>query len=121
MNIIARPRPSCSSGVDVYVEFVTGTPEELARVLQPAEADGLKLESIANRGAVVWPRGHAETFLTDSFACRFRLPDEVKTALAHASAVSLLDRIARSGVEFLKAELLYNFDGQPGFSKGPVE
>lgn len=108
-------------GVDVYVEFVTGTPEELARVLQPAEADGLKLESISNRGAVVWPRGHAETFLIDSFACRFRLPGEMKTALAHASVVALLDRIVRGGVEFLKAELLYNFDGQPGFSKGPVE
>jgi isocitrate dehydrogenase len=104
-------------GVDVYVEFTKGSPEELARILQPAEVDGLKLERIANRGASVWPRTHAETLLTDSFACRFRLPDPTKGPLAQGSVIALLEKIAKSGIEFLKMELLYTFDGQPGFTQ----
>jgi isocitrate dehydrogenase len=108
-------------GADVRVEFIRGTPEELAKILQPLEGDGLKLESIANRGMVVWPEGHAETFCTDSFACRFKLPDEAKSVLPHGAVIALLDRMAKSGVEFLAVELLYFFNGKAGFSKSQGE
>ncbi|MFM7564017.1 MAG: hypothetical protein ACKO81_13410 [Planctomycetota bacterium] len=32
--------------------------------------------------------------------------------------ISLLDRITKAGLEFVKLEGLYNFDGKPGFSRG---
>jgi isocitrate dehydrogenase len=105
-------------GVDLAVEFLKGGAEELARILQPVELDGLKLETIANRGMTVWPEGHAETFCIDAFTCRFKLPEDRKTGLPHASVVALLDRIAANGLEFLQVELLYTFDGKPGFTSG---
>jgi isocitrate dehydrogenase len=108
-------------GVDVLIEFIQGAPEDLARILQPLEGDGLKLETIANRGMTLWPQGHAEAFCTDSFACRFKLPDDAKAVLPHRAVVALLDRIATSGVEFLRTELLYQFDGKPGFTRGQGE
>jgi isocitrate dehydrogenase len=108
-------------GVDVFVEFIQGTAEDLAKILQPTEGDGLKLETIANRGMAVWPRGHAETLCTDTFACRFKLAGDAKNPLAHGAVVALLDRVVKSGVEFLKMELLYHFNGQPGFTRSQGE
>ena len=108
-------------GVDVSVEFITGGPDDLAKILQPVGRDGLRLETIANRGMILWPSGHAEAFRADSFTCRFKLPDDAKSTLPHPAVAALLDRIASSGVEFLKAELLYNFGGKPGFTKGQGE
>jgi isocitrate dehydrogenase len=108
-------------GIDVFVEFTQGSAEDLARILQPLENDGLKLESIANRGMLVWPNGRPETLHTDSFACRFRLADEAKSGLSHAAVVALLDRVVKSGIEFLKTELLYLFDGKPGFTRNHGE
>jgi len=109
------------TGVDIVVEFLKGTPEDLARILQPAEADGLRLETISNRGMTVWPYGHAETLCIDSFACRFKLPDDSKSVLQQSSIVALLDRVVKTGVEFQKTELLYTFDGKPGFTKSQGE
>jgi isocitrate dehydrogenase len=104
-------------GVDLDVEFLDAAPEEFARRLQPAEADGLKLETISCRGTQVWPSRHSETLLLDTLTCRFRQPDDLKTSLSHSSIVALLDRLTRSGLEFLRTDLLYHFDGEPGYTK----
>ena len=105
-------------GADVFIEFIAGGPNDLAARLQPLEADGLKLEMLSNRGMAVWPKGLAETFCVDVFRCRFKLPDGSSGALPHDKIIALLDRVHRAGLEFVKMELLYNFDGQPGFSRG---
>jgi isocitrate dehydrogenase len=104
-------------GADVFVEFL-GKPDELAAKLQPLIADGLKLEMLSNRGMKVWPGGMAETFTVDVYRCRFQLPDGTPGSIPHSVIVSLLDRVTKAGIEFLKLEGLYNFDGKPGFSRG---
>jgi len=105
-------------GADVFIEFTSGGPKDLAAKVQPLEADGLKLEMLSNRGMAVWPKEIAETFCVDVFRCRFKLPDGASGAVPHDRIIALLDRIHRAGLEFVKMELLYNFDGQPGFSRG---
>jgi isocitrate dehydrogenase len=65
----------------------------------------------------VWPGGHKETFTVDSTACRFQLP-EGKGSVSHSAVVKLLERFIQAGVEFVKTEGLYNFDGKAGFAKG---
>jgi isocitrate dehydrogenase len=113
-----RPSPSrLLVGVDVVVAHAEGAPENLARILQPLEADGLKLESISNRGLSVWPKLPAAASLTDSLTCRFKLPDGATMALTPGAIVALLDRVVRSGAEFLQADLLYHYDGRPGFTR----
>ena len=104
-------------GVDVFVCWPTGTMEELAKKLEPLAGDGLKLESLSNRGMKVWPGGHKETFTVDSTACRFLTP-EGKGSISHKAVSTLLEKMTQAGVEFVKMEGLYNFDGKPGFSKG---
>ncbi len=105
------------TGADVFIEFL-GRPDALAAKLQPLEDDGLKLDMLSNRGMAVWPKGHAETFCVDVYRCRFNLPADAPKPLAHQAVISLLERITNAGLEFVKMELLYNFDGIPGYSLG---
>src|SRR5436190_6679792 len=50
-------------GVDVYLDRRGRSPaDDLAKQLEPASADGLKLVAITNRGVRVWPGGLPETF-----------------------------------------------------------
>ncbi|MBX7157733.1 MAG: NADP-dependent isocitrate dehydrogenase [Verrucomicrobiae bacterium] len=105
-------------GVDVFIEYISGKPQDLGAKLQKLEADGLKLEMLSNRGMAVWPKTMEETFLVDVYRCRFKLPDDSKQVLPHEKVTALLDRVTRDGLEFVKMELLYNFDGKPGFSRG---
>jgi isocitrate dehydrogenase len=104
-------------GADVFVAF-TGAPNDLAAKLQPLAGDGMVLEMLSNRGMKVWPGGMEETFTVDIFRCRFQLPDGTPGAVPHTAILSLLKRVHDAGVEFVKMEGLYNFDGKPGFSRG---
>lgn len=104
-------------GADVFLAFL-GRPDELAARLQPLEGDDLRLEMLSNRGMKVWPGGLAETFTVDVYRCRFQLPEGTPGAVPHTAILALLDRITRAGLEFVKFEGLYTFDGKPGFSRG---
>ena len=37
-------------------------------------------------------------------------------AVSHAQIISLLQRVADAGFDFIKTENLYNFDGERGYS-----
>jgi isocitrate dehydrogenase len=70
---------------------------------------------MSNRGVKVWPGGHAETFCSDHWRCRF-LSGKSDGSLSHDQIVALLNRVASAGFDFIKTENLYNFDGERGFS-----
>ena len=71
---------------------------------------------ISNRGLKVWPEGAPETFCTDHWRCRFLSANEGEAE--RSQVVDLLDRIDRAGIDFIKTEGLYRFDGVPGYSLG---
>ena len=101
-------------GVDVFVDWRQGSTEQLATALQAATpANGLKLVMITNRGVKVWPQGNPKTLCTDHWRCRFQGED-----VSHAQVVALLGAVAAAGLDFIKTEHLYTFDGQAGYSLG---
>ena len=106
-------------GVDVFVDWTAGNADQLATTLQQINGDGLSLSMITNRGAKVWPNGMPETFTTDHWRCRFVPQDN--GAIEHAQIADLLKRIDGLGVDFIKTENLYTFDGQPGYSRSAGE
>jgi isocitrate dehydrogenase len=114
-----RPAPAMKElvGVDVFLHWQGGTPDDLGRALRTCDGDGLALEMITNRGVKVWPGGLPETFCTDHWRCRFTRADP-SDQLGAAQILSLLARVADAGLEFVKTEHLYTFDGEPGFSLG---
>lgn len=102
-------------GVDIFV--CTREPADtLAGRLQIATAGLLPLEMITNRGVKAWPQGNPATFCTDHWRCRFRPQDH--RAVNKAMVVELLRRLAAAGVDFVKTEQLYSFDGKAGYSLG---
>ncbi len=103
-------------GVDVFLHWARGTPEDLGRALQAVDTDGLQLQMITNRGVKVWPNGLPETFCTDHWRCRFMAAQGLQPS--HAHIVDLLGRLHAAGFDFIKAENLCTFDGQPGYSLG---
>jgi isocitrate dehydrogenase len=115
-------------GVDVFVCDDKSTPDELAAKLRAAAGDLLQLKLITNRGVKVWPEGFAETFCTDHWRCRFVGPSvkihEAKATYEVISAdrvIGLLSALHAHGVEAVKTENLYLFDGVRGFSLGQGE
>ena len=102
-------------GVDVFLDWTEGSANELGDALSKLNGDGTKLEMMSNRGVKIWPGGHAETFCSDHWRCRF-LSDMAGAAVSHPQIISLLKRFADAGFDFIKTENLYNFDGERGYS-----
>lgn len=104
-------------GIDVFVQDDHRNPTVLAEKLQSAvENLPLDLQMITNRGVKVWPQGLEETFCTDHWRCRMT----TREGWVSNPAVNwmLLKSLAESGVEVIKSENLYLFDGEKGYSMG---
>lgn len=98
-------------GIDVFVEF-PGRPEVLGPKVEVLAGNGMKFQMLSNRGQKVYPGGAPETFCTDHTRCRF-LAD---TPITHKDIIELLSRFEAAGMDFIKTEHLYYFDGKAGFT-----
>lgn len=103
-------------GVDLFVQWNGTNPDELAALMQDLNNAHLQLTMITNRGIKVWPDGFEETFCTDHWRCRFK-PLAMDT-MSKQDIIDLLSRADASGIDTIKTENLYAFDGKPAFSLG---
>jgi isocitrate dehydrogenase len=101
-------------GVDVFFHWKQRNPVEFGKKLEGFNGDGLKLTSLSNRGVKVYPHGFEETFCTDHWRAGF-MSDKDNAPVTHQQIVNLLDRLGKSGLDFIKIENLYTFDGQKGY------
>jgi isocitrate dehydrogenase len=95
--------------------------DALARkLLDLAQDSALHLQMITNRGVKVWPAGDPNTFCTDHWRCRFmaRANPPAGVAVTHRDIIHLLTRLTEGGIDVVKTEHLYTFNGSPGFSLG---
>jgi isocitrate dehydrogenase len=104
-------------GVDVFVQARL-KPHELAEQIKAVAIAPLELVMITNRGVQVWPQGAPETYCTDHWRCRIKAEADHVGELDNRQVLTLLNSLDLAGVDFVKTEHLYNFDGQPGFSMG---
>jgi isocitrate dehydrogenase len=124
-GIHVNPAPTLPSvkrlvGVDVFLDGFATTRDaaSLAERLQAIASAALPLQLITNRGVQVWPGGISETFLTDQWRCRFA-PEGGEVSFA--AVLELLRRIDGAGLEVVKTDHLYTYDGVRGFSAGGGE
>lgn len=107
-------------GVDVFIDWKGADPAEIAKRMNGPITDALpgflQLKMITNRGVKVWPEGLPETFCTDHWRVRYMTAPG--KALNHVTIAELLRRLAVAGIDFVKTEGLYEFDGEAGFSLG---
>ena len=79
-------------------------------------AGDMELNMISNRGQMVWPAGAAETLCTDHWRCRFFARGG--GPVAAKAVIRLQDRLVDAGLEPIKTEGLFTFDGEAGYTKG---
>lgn len=104
-------------GVDVFLHELNRDPEVLAaRINSAVTALSVELQMITNRGVKVYPQGLKETFCTDHWRCRFVAREGAR--VSSETVWTLLKALAQSGLETIKTENLYTFDGERGFSAG---
>ncbi len=115
-------------GIDVFLAWdgERRDPEVLGRAVEAAVAEGpLGLRAITNRGVKVFPGGFPETVCTDHWRCRFKPRSGATTTRTTTTTTSeilaLLAKINAGGLDCIKTENLYSFDGVDGFAGIPTE
>ncbi|GGD52387.1 NADP-dependent isocitrate dehydrogenase [Muriicola marianensis] len=103
-------------GVDLFVHWDGYKASEIAERLQKLNTENIGLSMITNRGIVVWPKGFDETFCTDHWRCRYTNPNG--QSVSKEEIVSLLQKAIDHGIDVIKTENLYTFEGKPAFSLG---
>ena len=112
-NFSTRPLFSKElKGVDVYIENASS--EHLYKILSKIPLANFRLELMTNRGVQVWPEKAPEISCVDCYRCRFMAPS--KNGTTHREIAELLVDLADGGINFVKTEHLYDFDGKPGYS-----
>jgi isocitrate dehydrogenase len=103
-------------GVDLFVHWSGVNPNELAEIVSKITANNLKLSMITNRGIKVWPDGFKETFCTDHWRCRFKPVSG--DSIEKEEIIEALQNALKNGVDVIKTENLYRFDGVSAYSLG---
>lgn len=104
-------------GVDLFIHWSGTDANLLAEMLTPLSSHAVHLKMITNRGIKVYPDGFPETFCTDHWRCRF-VPTQENVTLTNEIVVQLLNQAIGAGIDVIKTENLYAFDGKPAFSLG---
>lgn len=102
-------------GVDVFLDWNNGSPNDLGNLLSKIKTDNLALQVISNRGVTVYPNGSPFINCADQWRCRY-FGSEKDMVIKHDDIVKLLNKIKENGFDFIKTENLYNFDGKAGYS-----
>jgi isocitrate dehydrogenase len=110
------PKKKKLVGVDVFVHWNGSNPNELGQLMQALKTQELEISMITNRGIKVWPEGFKETFCTDHWRCRYKAKGT--NSLDKQQILSLLSQALNSGIDTIKTENLYEFDGKSAFSLG---
>lgn len=104
-------------GIDVFIYNRELTPDELGHKLEELAGTEFELAVITNRGVKVYPNGFPETFTTDHWRCRFQIRAG-QEGVSTRHIIRLLDRVEQAGLECIKTENLYRFNGERGYSLG---
>lgn len=105
-------------GVDIFIDNPTDIPaEQLAKKIASL-SKSLELIVLTSRGLKIWPNSTIDTPYLRHCCCRFQSTKDTKhlTAIKHEDILHLLTEINKAGLDVIKTENLYTFDGELGFT-----
>ncbi|MHB1949785.1 MAG: NADP-dependent isocitrate dehydrogenase [Gammaproteobacteria bacterium] len=104
-------------GIDVFIENQNLTPNELGEKLSHIKGP-LQLVVITSRGLKIWPNCMIDAPDINNCSCRFQSSPDTKhlTTVSHQDLIDLLRQFDELGLDVIKTENLYTFDGKLGFS-----
>lgn len=107
-------------GVDIFLDWwkgaFYGVANDLGALVEQVNGNGLKLQTIANRGVKVYPGGQPDTFTVDHWRCRFVSDQGEGHEVTKHQILALLERLMVAHLDVIKTENLYTFDGVRGYS-----
>lgn len=107
-------------GLDFFVHWLGEDINTLGETINALSTEALNLSMISCKGLKVWPNMVTEMDVTDRYRCRF-LPKQKGGTVTHKDIAELLQKAADAGIDFLKIETLFTFDGKAGFSASQGE
>lgn len=110
------PKEKTLQGVDLFLHWSATDANILAAQLHNLPSDKYKLVLITNRGIKVYPDGFPETFCTDHWRCRFMATDA--SSATKQGLIELLVAAENIGIDVIKTENLYAFNGKAAYSLG---
>ena len=118
-EIKLKERPKMNKvlvGVDVFLQWDESgkNPAVLGNLIKDISSGKLHLSMVTNRGTKVYPDGMPETFCTDHWRCRFK--NEALEQISYSDVMKVLQQFSDKGLDVIKTENLYTFDGQAGFT-----
>lgn len=105
-------------GVDIFIDNAKNIPAEtLAQQLKSIKST-LKLIIITSRGLKIWPNSSIEDPYLRHCCCRFQSAKNVNDlqAVKHSDINTLLAELDKLGMDVIKTDNLYTFDGELGFT-----
>jgi isocitrate dehydrogenase len=105
-------------GVDIFIDNPDDiSAMELAKKLS-AHGGPLELIVITSRGLKIWPDSTIDAPYLRHCCCRFQSAKNIDalTAVDHQDLYALMQNISLSGLDVIKTENLYTFDGTIGFT-----
>lgn len=110
--ILPEKREKTLVGCDIFLDWSGSTKaEDLVALLDKVDAGKLKLDCLAIKGLKVWPDGINEAGHSDHWVCRYMGDD-----LANTDTLSLAQALNAAGLDVIKIENLYNFDGERAYT-----
>jgi isocitrate dehydrogenase len=116
-----RPRVKSKKalvGVDIFIDNPTDiSAAELAEKLVKNHKS-LELIVITSRGLKIWPDSTIDAPYLRHCCCRFQSTKNVAelTAIDHQDIIELMQKINMTGLDIIKTENLYTYDGEIGFT-----
>lgn len=110
-------------GVDIFLDWdeADRNPEVLGKIVEENSIDALKLEMISNRGVNVYPNVVSKSICTDHWRLRFLSAEGSKSVVGYNRVLELVTKLADAGLDCIKTENLYTFDGKNGYSDSPTD
>ncbi|MDR3477557.1 MAG: NADP-dependent isocitrate dehydrogenase [Gammaproteobacteria bacterium] len=104
-------------GIDIFVDNPNMTPEQLGEKVATITGP-LKLIVITSRGLKIWPNCMIQAPFAQHCSCRFQTSVDTKnlSTVTHMDLIHLLQQFELLGLDVIKTENLYTFDGKIGYS-----
>lgn len=117
-----RPQPQSQKqlvGIDIFIDNPKDIPADvLAEKLKLASDNLLELICITSRGLKIWPNSSIDAPYLRHACCRFQSSHDVSAlkSISGEQLIQLQKNCLSQGLEIIKTENLYTFDGKLGFT-----
>lgn len=125
LGIAPEIRPSLAAndkkeltGVDIFIDFPENAYQVGKKIEKTLEDTEFSLKIVSARGIKTYPDFNAKYTVSGEWRVRIFRKNGTFT---HKDVISLLEIMHTAGIEVIKTENLYNFNGKPGFSKSQGE